>query len=193
MAAYIDLNPVRAGMVKDPADYRWSSYGAAMGGEKAARNGLQTVVNTVVNAGSKQRTVTDRWLERYRPEMVWVADVVDRANARLQYFTLDGLPLKVVQGVSFPAHFDIRGDVLLVADLHARLTLMDKENKVITHLGYDPEWTKKVLDGFKMRSQPATWTPGRFIHPHDACFSHQGDIFVAEWVSTGRITRLKKV
>ena len=26
MAAYIDLNPVRAGMVKDPADYCWSSY-----------------------------------------------------------------------------------------------------------------------------------------------------------------------
>jgi len=31
MAAYIDLNPVRAGMVSDPADYRWSSYGEAMG------------------------------------------------------------------------------------------------------------------------------------------------------------------
>jgi len=31
MAAYIDLNPVRAGMVEDPADYRWSSYGEAMG------------------------------------------------------------------------------------------------------------------------------------------------------------------
>ena len=26
MAAYIDLNPVRAGMVEDPADYRWSGY-----------------------------------------------------------------------------------------------------------------------------------------------------------------------
>ncbi len=26
IAAYIDLNPVRAGMVEDPADYRWSSY-----------------------------------------------------------------------------------------------------------------------------------------------------------------------
>ncbi len=26
IAAYIDLNPVRAGMVVDPADYRWSSY-----------------------------------------------------------------------------------------------------------------------------------------------------------------------
>ena len=32
MAAYIDLNPVRAGMVKDPADYRWSSYGETVGG-----------------------------------------------------------------------------------------------------------------------------------------------------------------
>jgi putative transposase len=31
MAAYIDLNPVRAGMAKDPAEYRWSSYGEAMG------------------------------------------------------------------------------------------------------------------------------------------------------------------
>lgn len=32
MAAYIDLNPVRAGMVSDPAKYRWSSYGEAVGG-----------------------------------------------------------------------------------------------------------------------------------------------------------------
>jgi putative transposase len=31
IAAYIDLNPVRAGMVQDPAEYRWSSYGEAMG------------------------------------------------------------------------------------------------------------------------------------------------------------------
>jgi putative transposase len=31
IAAYIDLNPVRAGMVEDPAEYRWSSYGEAMG------------------------------------------------------------------------------------------------------------------------------------------------------------------
>jgi REP element-mobilizing transposase RayT len=45
MAAYIDLNPVRAGMVKDPAQYRWSSYGEAVGGGakgngKKARAGL---------------------------------------------------------------------------------------------------------------------------------------------------------
>ena len=45
MAAYIDLNPVRAGMVEEPADYRWSSYGEAVGGGnkgngKKAREGL---------------------------------------------------------------------------------------------------------------------------------------------------------
>jgi putative transposase len=31
VGAYIDLNPVRAGMVKDPKDYRWSGYGEAVG------------------------------------------------------------------------------------------------------------------------------------------------------------------
>ena len=45
MAAYIDLNPVRAGMVRDPAEYRWSSYGEAIGGRvkgngKKSREGL---------------------------------------------------------------------------------------------------------------------------------------------------------
>ena len=45
IAAYIDLNPVRAGIVMEPADYRWSSYGEAIGGGlkgsgKTARAGL---------------------------------------------------------------------------------------------------------------------------------------------------------
>ena len=37
MAAYIDLNPVRAGLVRDPAEYRWSSYGEAIGGGPGSR------------------------------------------------------------------------------------------------------------------------------------------------------------
>src|SRR5262245_1223977 len=47
MAAYIDLNPVRAGLVKDPKDYRWSGYGQAVAGKKRARLGLQKVVRGV--------------------------------------------------------------------------------------------------------------------------------------------------
>jgi len=43
MAAYIDLNPVRAGICQDPADYRWCSYGEAVGtgrGASKAQSGL---------------------------------------------------------------------------------------------------------------------------------------------------------
>jgi REP element-mobilizing transposase RayT len=40
MAAYIDLNPVRAGIVEDPKDYRFCGYGEAVSGVKAAQAGL---------------------------------------------------------------------------------------------------------------------------------------------------------
>jgi len=51
ISAYIDLNPVRAGMVEDPADYRWSSYGEAVGGGprgngKKAREGLVRAITS---------------------------------------------------------------------------------------------------------------------------------------------------
>ena len=44
MAAYIDLNQVRAGMVVDPADYRWSGYAEAMAGKARSRRGLVRVI-----------------------------------------------------------------------------------------------------------------------------------------------------
>jgi len=43
VAAYIDLNPVRAGMVDDPKDYRWSGYGEASGGNNLAKRRLARV------------------------------------------------------------------------------------------------------------------------------------------------------
>ncbi|MDQ8209627.1 transposase, partial [Coraliomargarita sp. SDUM461003] len=39
MAAYIDLNPVRAGIVEDPKDYRFCGYAEAVVGVKAAQAG----------------------------------------------------------------------------------------------------------------------------------------------------------
>ena len=44
VAAYIDLNPVRAGIVNDPKDYRYSGYGEAMGGVDRSRKGLMRAV-----------------------------------------------------------------------------------------------------------------------------------------------------
>lgn len=40
VAAYIDLNAVRANIVKDPREYRFCGYGEAVGGNGAARAGL---------------------------------------------------------------------------------------------------------------------------------------------------------
>ncbi|MFT5465048.1 MAG: putative transposase [Verrucomicrobiales bacterium] len=44
MATYIDLNPVRAGMVDDPKDYRWCSYAEAVGGSQRARKAIQQML-----------------------------------------------------------------------------------------------------------------------------------------------------
>jgi hypothetical protein len=64
MAAYIDLNPVRARMVKDPAEYRWSSYGEAVGGGlkgngKKARAGLVRACMSHHGAGFE----AEKWKE----------------------------------------------------------------------------------------------------------------------------------
>jgi len=42
VAAYIDLNPVRAGLVQDPKDYRFCGYAAALVGQPVLRKGLMS-------------------------------------------------------------------------------------------------------------------------------------------------------
>jgi hypothetical protein len=37
------------------------------------------------------------------------------------------------------------------------------------------------------------FTPGKFVCPHGACFDHNGNIYVAEWVEVGRVSRLRRV
>ena len=122
--------------------------------------------------------------------------VTDRANKRLQWFTMEGKHIKTLDGFILPANADIRGDVVLIPDLSARVTLLDKDDTVIVHLGEDPQWREAVTkDGNKLRGSRTgdEWVAGKFLHPHDACFDAAGNIFVAEWVHTGRITKLRKL
>ena len=122
--------------------------------------------------------------------------VADRANKRLQWFTFEGKHLKTLDGFILPANLDTRGGIMLVPDLSARVTLLDQDDKVIAHLGEDPAWREQVTkDKNAMRRDEtgASWQPGKFLHPHDACFDAAGNIFVAEWVHTGRITKLRKL
>ena len=46
IAAYIDLNGVRAGLVTDPKDYRFCGYGEAVAGNERARQGLMSMMGT---------------------------------------------------------------------------------------------------------------------------------------------------
>lgn len=138
----------------------------------------------------KFRTPHGQWLDARdgSPKVV----ICDRANKRLEYFDLDGKYLSTLEGFLFPADIDIRGDLMLVPDLHCRITLLNRDNAVVAQLGDDEAWRQKVLND-KLRSRRDTWQPGKFVHPHDACFDQHGNIFVAEWVVTGRVTRLRKL
>mgnify|MGYP006291700467 CR=1 FL=1 len=55
MAAYIDLNPVRAGLVEDPKDYRFCGYAEAVAGNAGAREGLCAVWAACKGAGTRKR------------------------------------------------------------------------------------------------------------------------------------------
>ncbi len=135
------------------------------------------------------------------PHGIWIDDreeeklivVADRKNFRLQWFTLDGTHVRSRDGFQKPANIDVRGDLMLVPELHAQITLLNKDNSVAAVLGQDEAWTEKVLADGALRTRPADWVDGRFIHPHDACFDLEGNIIVAEWVDGGRVTKLVKV
>ena len=70
--------------------------------------------------------------------------------------------------------------------------MLDKDNKPLVHLANYPDWQKQV-DEEKLRTKPETWEAGKFVHPHDACFDHDGNIIVTEWVEPGRVTKLTRL
>jgi putative transposase len=53
MAAYIDLNPVRAKICDDPKDYRWCGYAEAVAGGKEAREAVEFLAALNPHGGMK--------------------------------------------------------------------------------------------------------------------------------------------
>ncbi len=116
--------------------------------------------------------------------------VADRSNKRLQRFTLAGEHMDFVDNMNALCHFGFykNGDVV-IPDLFARVTVLDKDNRVAVILGDDSTSQYR-----KTRTMDRTaFTPGRFVCPHGACFDHAGNIFVVEWVEVGRVSKLRKV
>ncbi len=126
------------------------------------------------------------------PEIV----VADRANNQLQVFSLAGNYKKTVDGFGLPANIDTRGDLMLVPELVARVSLLDRHHNTVATIGDDRERIladKQETKGFSIRTNENRWQQGKFVHPHDACFDREGNIYVAEWVSSGRVTKLTRV
>jgi hypothetical protein len=115
--------------------------------------------------------------------------VADRTNRRIQTFTLDGKHVGFIDGTNAPCHFHVHKGMMVVPDLWARVTLFDEHHRVVAQLG------EAGIDSWKtIRKGPREqFTPGKFICPHSACFDHDGNIFVVEWVEVGRVTKLVRV
>jgi hypothetical protein len=135
------------------------------------------------------------------PHGIWVDNragqdnrivVCDRANHTLQFFTMDGKYLKTMKGFGLPANAETWKDLMVIPELHARVTILGKDDKVVARLGDDVARVT-AKDGGGIRGDTTRWQNGKFVHPHDACFASDGSIFVAEWVATGRVSKLKRV
>jgi DNA-binding beta-propeller fold protein YncE len=112
---------------------------------------------------------------------------------RLHAFTLDCkhhsyLPTPVRS----PRHFDRLGNLVVIPDLDAVVTLVDEKNQVVAQLG-DGFTTFAEVRSLRTKSRDQ-FKPGQFICPHDAAFDpRDGSIYVSEWVDVGRVTKLQKV
>jgi len=131
------------------------------------------------------------WIDR-RPGRNEAVVITDRAHNTVQYMTLDGEYLETLEGYGLPANIDTWKDLMVVPELLGRVSLLDGKNNVVARFCDDSERVR-ADSKFEIRGNTDLWQDNRFVHPHDACFDNTGNIYVAEWVATGRITKLTRL
>jgi hypothetical protein len=117
--------------------------------------------------------------------------VCDRENHRLQWFSLDGeFVRKCDQGLKRPCNvWPLADGGLAVADLHGRVTILDKNDKVVCHLGDAADEKLKATNGVAKD----LWRDGTFFSPHSVCVDKAGAIYVMDWNRHGRISKLERL
>ncbi len=191
--------PMDSGVYNNPGEYHPTNVAVAPGGDVYVADGYgKSWIHQYTRDGAYIRTFGGPGKERGQlscPHGLMVDTrgptpilaIADRSNRRIQNFTLDGRSLGVVTDeLRSPCHFHTHGTDLLIPDLEARVTIFDKDNRLLVHLG-DGE-------SFGLRDKPRDqFVPGKFIAPHSAIFDHAGNILVVEWVEVGRVTRLRRI
>lgn len=117
--------------------------------------------------------------------------IADRENGRLQSFTLDGEHRAVIAAelLRRPCSVAILGDQLVVADLNGRVTILDRENELVTHLGDNPDRNQWAQNDVPREA----WREGLFLAPHHAAWDAAGDLYVVDWNRHGRVSKLTRV
>jgi len=110
----------------------------------------------------------------------------DRANDRVVHLSLEGEFLgEIATGLLFPAAAVVQGDLLAVGEIKGRVSIFDKENRVVARLGANPNPAEVGTN----KIEPAQWKPGVVNAPHGVAFSPNGDLFVSEYSVHGRVLK----
>jgi sugar lactone lactonase YvrE len=116
--------------------------------------------------------------------------VCDRENRRLQHFDFDGNFVAVITTeLRRPCSISFNGDHAAIAELEGRVAIIDKDNKVVTTLGDNPDKKQWATN----RNPPAVWKEGIFNAPHGISYDHDGNLLIEDWNTSGRIYRFNKV
>ena len=112
----------------------------------------------------------------------------DRLNNRVVHLSLSGEFLGVVNGeLKLPAALAIDGDNVIVGELNGRVTILDKAGRVVTHLGTNTD------EGIGTnRVPPERWRTGHVIAAHGVATNAEGDVFVAEFSTFGRVHKFDR-
>jgi DNA-binding beta-propeller fold protein YncE len=112
----------------------------------------------------------------------------DRLNDRVVHLGLDGEFLGVVSDdLSLPAALAIDGDNVIVGELQGRVTILDKAGDVVARVGTN---TDEGIGGNQM--PPEQWRTGFVVAPHGVATNAEGDIFVAEFSTYGRVHKFDR-
>ena len=100
--------------------------------------------------------------------------------------TASNRPTAAASAIFMMSSIAISNGHMLVAELAGRAVLLDKDYKVISVLGDNPDETQRANFGVP----PEQWKEGIFTAPHGCAFDAAGNIYVEDWNKWGRITKL---
>ncbi len=127
---------------------------------------------------------------RYTPPRLLVCDRNHQPKGRLVHYSLEGEFIdEVVTGLGMPTSAVVQGDYVSVPDLKGRLVILDKDNTIMSVLGYNPD---PALGG-NYNVPQEKWVEGLFSGTHGSSWDRDGNLYIQDWNVSGRLMKLLRV